>query len=256
MPMRPASLARKAIKASVIPGGALTRRRTGDVLMLVYHRTGAGEREIDLTGDAFAQQIASLARSGVVATLDQALLEGGVVVSIDDGLRDFYDHALPAIVKNKVPVLLYLVTGWVGNAGSDSLSWSQLAEAVATGFVTVGAHTHSHADLSKADAELAEYEMKMSKEIIEDRLGRQCIHFAYPWGVASPAADEVTRRVFHTSAIGWRSNRRGRIDRHRLGRTPVFRSDGRLLFQLKTNGWLDGEAVAYRLLRRGPWRVP
>ncbi len=31
--------------------------------------------------------------------------------------------------------------------------------------------------------------MRRSKELIEDRLGAACRHFAYPWGVGSPAAD-------------------------------------------------------------------
>ena len=98
--------------------------------------------------------------------------------------------------------------------------------------------------------------MRRSKDLIEDQIGSACRHFAYPWAVGSPAADRVARRLFDTAALdAWRTNRAGRIDPHRLGRTPILRSDGQLFFRAKVNGLLDGEGVAYRLLRRGPWGV-
>jgi hypothetical protein len=100
--------------------------------------------------------------------------------------------------------------------------------------------------------------MGRSKGLIEDNLQVPCRHFAYPWGVGSAGADRAARRLFATAALdAWRTNRRGRIDPHRLGRTPVLRSDGDgMLFWAKARGLLDREAVAYRLLRRGPWRAP
>ena len=88
----------------------------------------------------------------------------------------------------------------------------------------------------------------------EDRLGVACRHFAYPWAVASPTADRVARELFDSAALdAWRSNRAGAIDPWRLGRTPVLASDGMTFFKAKVKGRLDGEALAYRLLRRGPW---
>ena len=186
---------------------------------------------------------------------------GGVVVTFDDGFRDFHDHALPLLVRHRVPALLYLATGLVQDGGPpptpESLSWSQLEEAVATGLVTVGSHTHSHVSLARATEDRAEEEMRRSKELIEDRLGIPCRHFAYPWAVGSAPADRVARGLFDTVAWdAWRTNRRGGIDRHRLGRTPVLRNDGRMFFRAKVRGRLDAERHVYRALRRGPWRSP
>jgi hypothetical protein len=96
--------------------------------------------------------------------------------------------------------------------------------------------------------------MRRSKEAIEDRIGTACEHFAYPWGKASAAAERSARGLFRTSALeAWRTNRAGKFDRHRLGRTPVFRSDAAFFFRAKARGQLDGERLAYRALRRGPW---
>lgn len=253
------SLARKVVKAAVLPYGALRPRRCGDLSILLYHRVGDGPGEIELPVAVFERHLTSLVGHGRVRTLDDALAGGGgVVVTIDDGYGDFHTSVVPLLVRYRVPAVLYLATGLVGVGDGptdpNALTWPQIAEAVATGLVTIGAHTHGHADLSSADEGFAEEEMRRSKELIEDRLGVACRHFAYPWAVGSPAADRVARRLFDSAALhAWKTNRRGHLDPHRLGRTPVLASDGRFFFGAKVRGWLDGEALAYRVLGRGPW---
>ena len=256
------SLARKAVKAAVLPGGIVTRRRPGDVVILLYHRVGGPGGEIDLPAALFERQLAALVEGDRVLTLDQAMAGdpgGGVVVTVDDGYRDFHDTVLPLLVRYRVPAVLYLATGLVAGEGAaedlDALTWSQLAEAVDTGLVTVGSHTHGHTDLSRAPERVCHDEMARSKGLVEDRLGVACRHFAYPWAVGSAVADRVARRLFDSAALeAWRVNRIGAIDAWRLGRTPVLASDGLAFFRAKVQGRLDGEALAYRLLGRGPWR--
>ena len=153
---------------------------------------------------------------------------------------------------------MYLATSLVRNNGgpADHLTWSQLGEAASTGLVTIGSHTHGHADLSRASEREAEQEMRRSKDLIEDRLGIECKHFAFPWAVASPHAVRAAAKLFESSALdAWRTNRFGRIDPQRIGRTPILRSDGQAFFRAKLGGMLDTEAAFYRLARRGPWRI-
>lgn len=253
-------LVRRSVKAAALPLGVASHARTGDLVMLLYHRVGVGAREIDLEVDTFDRHLAYLADRRAAVTLDEALDGGGgVVVTVDDGYRDFHAHVLPLLVTHGVPALLYLATGLVGDGSEDgdtdeALSWSQLSEAVSTGLVSVGSHTHGHVDLSRMSEAAAEEEMRRSKELIEDRLGVACRHLAYPWGVASPGAERAARRRFRSAALGWATNRGENIDPYRLGRTPVLRSDGQIFFRAKVGGILDAEALAYRALRRGPWR--
>lgn len=256
------SLPRKAIKAAVLPMGALRPRRTGDVVVLLYHRIGTGDREIDLPADLFEEHLRILKRKDRILSLDAALSdeEGGVVLTFDDGYRDFDEHVVPLLERYQVPALLYLATGLVAGTdedlGEDALTWPMLERAISTGLVTVGAHTHNHTNLAEASEGEAAVEMRMSKDLVEQRLGVVCRHFAYPWSVGSAGAQRAAGHLFDTSALdSWKTNRRGAIDPQRLGRTPILRSDGIRFFRAKTLGLLDFEAIAYRLARRGPWRA-
>jgi peptidoglycan/xylan/chitin deacetylase (PgdA/CDA1 family) len=250
------TLVRKASKAAVAPAGVMTRRRPGDLILLLYHRVGDGTAEIELPASAFEAQLRYLAARQHVVPLDRALGdggEGGVVVTFDDGTPDFHHTVLPLLVRYRVPATLYLATGLV-DGGRTGLSWDQLRKAVETGLVTVGSHTDSHADVRALDEEACTDELRRSQELIEDNLGVSCRHFAYPWAVGSRAADRIVRRLFDSAALdAWRTNRRGRLDPHRLGRTPVLRSDGSAFFRAKVHGLLDAEKLLYRAARRGPW---
>jgi peptidoglycan/xylan/chitin deacetylase (PgdA/CDA1 family) len=243
---------RKAVKAALLPAALPNLRRAGDVVILVYHRVG-GTRLVDVAEDAFERQIAFLARRGWARSLDEALGDGrgGVVVTFDDGSPDFHDRALPRLVAHRVPAVLYLTTGPVDGGNGEALSWDMVRDALSTGLVTVGAHTHTHPNLARVGDREAEEEIRRSRELIEDRLGVPCRHFAYPFGVVSEGAERAVRRLFETAAVvGSRVNRRGRTDRHRLGRFGVLRTDGPALFAATCLGLLDAGGFPYGVLRR------
>jgi peptidoglycan/xylan/chitin deacetylase (PgdA/CDA1 family) len=111
-----------------------------------------------------------------------------------------------------------------------------------------GSHTHSRISLSSAPEREAEDEMRRSKKLIEDRLGPPTWHFAYPFAAGAECA---ARRLFGTAAVdAWRTKRRGSSDPHRLGRTLILRSDGRMFFRAKVQAVLEPRAGT------GPWRRP
>jgi peptidoglycan/xylan/chitin deacetylase (PgdA/CDA1 family) len=253
------TLVRGAAKVVMLPAGIVTRRRSGDVVILLYHRLGTGSSEIELSPRAFEEQLRFLVERDRVLTLDEALIDGtagGVVLSFDDGYADFYDTTLPLLLRYRVPAVLYLATSLVEDGWTDGgLTWTQLKEATATGLVTIGSHTHRHVDLSTVTPVEAEEELMRSKDLIEDRLGMPCSHFAYPFARPAARVEPIVRRLFRSAAVdAWRTNRHGRIDALRLGRTPVLRSDGQAFFRAKVRGLLDAEAHVYRALGRGPWR--
>jgi peptidoglycan/xylan/chitin deacetylase (PgdA/CDA1 family) len=236
--------------------------------VLIYHRVGGGSGlEIDLSPALFEEQMSALAEAANVISLDAAieLLAGGdepegdpVVVTFDDGTRDFADHAVPILERHGVPATLYVATDFIeqGRAfphDGAALSWSALADAHATGLITVGSHTHTHALLDRADAQAVVDELDRSIGLIHDRLGVAADHFAYPKGLGAsgPAEAEVRRRFLSAAVGGGQPNRYGATDVHRLQRTPIQVLDGMRWFRAKAAGGMALEGALRRVLDRG-----
>lgn len=261
-------LAQQALKRSARIADRVRPPARG-VVVLIYHRVGgASGLEIDLPAAMFEEQMAALEASGRASTLDAALdeLSGSVpegpdpvVVTFDDGTADFADVAMPILERHHIPVTLYVATDFLERQvpfpyDGSPLSWSALDDAQATGLVTVGTHTHTHALLDRLPADAVELELDRSDELVERRLGTRPAHFAYPKSVPGTAvADAAVRRRYRSAALaGTRPNRYGQTDAHRLARSPIQVSDGMTYFQAKLAGGMGLEDALRRLANR--WR--
>ena len=185
----------------------------------------------------------ALGQKNVPGIAQSLILEEAVVLTADDGTADWSDYVLPLLVARQLPMTWYVASQFIEeqkafpNEGAP-ISWRGLADAVATGLVTVASHSHTHAVMSSLTAAEAAAELDRSMALIEDRLGRACAHFAYPKAMApSHDADREVRTRFRTAALaGNRINVSGRTDLARLGRTPVQRCDDLTTFAHRVHG--------------------
>jgi len=80
------------------------------------------------------------------------------------------------------------------------MNWREVEQLANLPNVTIGAHTHSHPVLSRLSDDDAFEEIRCSKEILEERIGRHVKHFAYPFGGVA----EVSVREFgQIEALGF-----------------------------------------------------
>ena len=130
--------------------------------------------------------------------------------------------------------------------------WAGLAEAVSTGLVTIGSHTHTHRLLDRVDAATAADELDRSTDLIGERLGVAARHFAYPKAVlGSPAAEaEVGRRFASAALAGSRINPWDATDVRRLARIPIQTTDGSRWFRHKVRAGMPLEDDLRALLNR------
>lgn len=233
------------------------------VTILIYHRVGAGTASsVDLSVSLFRRQMAHLAAQGTVITLDAAVArltapvpcgeaaQPAVVITFDDGTSDWVEHAMPVLADHGLPATFYVATSFVDECrpwpgGGEAVSWSGLADMASTGLATIGSHTHAHALLDRVDASVAAREVDRSADLIEEKLGRPCAHFAYPKALlGSPAAQAAVQRRFTSAALAiGRVNVAGSTDPYRLCRTPIQIADGMRWFQAKAAGGLRVEGA-------------
>jgi peptidoglycan/xylan/chitin deacetylase (PgdA/CDA1 family) len=245
----------------------MVRRPQSGLVILCYHRIGRRTTSrVDLPNSLFEEQVARLVEGAGVIDLDGALATlaapssttpGPLVITFDDGTADFVEEALPILVRHRAPATLYVATEFIESGrpfpGSGTpLSWSALAEAVSTGLVTVGSHTHSHVLLDRLPADAVDEELDRSIALIGERLGVEARHFAYPKALApTSAADRAVRARFDSAALaGTRANLYGRTDPYRLARSPVQLDDGLHFFDRKVVGGMRMEDDLRRLVNR------
>ena len=237
------------------------------IVILGYHRVGRRTAvRVDLPEPLFEQQMSLLAEGPGVVDLDSGLASLAdspptarepVVVTFDDGTRDFVEVALPILVRHRVPATLYVATEFIEtgrlfpNEGSPA-SWAALADAVSTGLVTIGSHTHSHALLDRVSERIAADELDRSIDLIGERLGVQARHFAYPKAILGSAlAQQQVRLRFASAAVaGTRPNIYQRTDPWHLNRSPIQLEDGLRYFERKVRGGMRLEDDLRRLASR------
>jgi len=104
---------------------------------------------------------------------------------------------LPTLAMADVRRVMDGLEAAVGNGFQPiprTLGWSELAEMQRAG-ITIGSHTRHHASLpTETPARVAD-ELEGSKRILEQRLGRPVVHFAYPGGQFTPAVVEAVARA-------------------------------------------------------------
>lgn len=250
--MRPRDLLRPAAKMTAAGLDLLGSPGRG-VVVLIYHRIGAGtDSSVDLPVELFCDHLDWLGQERPVVTLDSALEalaedvpEGPdpVVITFDDGTADFVEVALPALVDRGMPATLYLATAMVGGGselppGTRPISWAALGDAVSTGMVTVGSHTHGHVLMDRCPIGVIEDELDRSIDLIRENLAVDPAHFAYPKAIhgSQPARAAVRERFRSAAVAGTRPNPYGKTDPYLLSRSPIQRADASRWFRRKVRG--------------------
>lgn len=174
-----------------------------------------------------------------------------VVITFDDGFRDFDIHAFPVMTKYDLCATVFLPTNFVTNChqisfkGKECLSWSQVRHLAEIG-TKFGSHTVTHPELSALPLQAVITELERSKQTLEYEIGQNVDSFSYPF--AFPEQDRSfikdLERILSecgytngvTTKIGLASHRDNQFF---LRRIPINDFDDKDLFEAKMNGSYD-----------------
>lgn len=192
-------------------------RETGRCLILMYHDVGDG-----IAPELFKAQMEYLRGHAVVMPLEGLLRSArsgswrgtACAITFDDGYQGVYRHALPCLLDHAFPAMIYLSTGFIRNLdgkgrcagqsglidGRPLLSWREVCEMDRKG-MSFGSHLSEHGDLSVLGRCEALAQLRRSRDEIEQRLGKSCEHFAYPFGRLSMHSVNWVREAGYRTAV-------------------------------------------------------
>lgn len=122
-----------------------------------------------------------------------------VILTFDDGYRDFYTDAFPILKKYNLKATNFVFPN-VLNKKNNMDTW-MIQEVINSGLVTIGSHTLSHAYLPKLSKELAHKEISESKIVLEQIIGKPVRVFAYPYGAFDQSVVDLVRQAGYTAAV-------------------------------------------------------
>jgi peptidoglycan/xylan/chitin deacetylase (PgdA/CDA1 family) len=170
--------------------------------ILTYHSIDVSGSVVSCAPQDFAEQMSQLSDGGFRGmSLQEAVNHRkqhaswprkSVVLTFDDGFANFYDQALPVLMKYNFTATVFVISGHIGGLNNWSkppaelgeqkmLSWQQATELASAG-IEIGSHTQTHPDLRLCGMEKAQQEMTESRKEIEDHLSHTVKSFAYPYG--------------------------------------------------------------------------
>ena len=206
--------------------------------ILVYHSISAPavamEGDIDISPARFEQQLRWLSRTGRVVPLAETLngaRRNAIAITFDDGFRDNLTVALPLLEKFNLPMTLFVVAGFFDSDGY--LSEEELQEISKHPLVTIGAHGLWHRHFNRISPDEAQFELRESKRLLEDAIGKQVDFMAWPYGECDSEVESLAGECGYSAAWSvWKGNN-GTYSRWRV---PLGRNDDMLRFMAKASG--------------------
>ncbi|MGD9345972.1 MAG: polysaccharide deacetylase family protein [Candidatus Aminicenantes bacterium] len=156
-------------------------------------------------------QTISLLQLGEYLSGSKPFPDRTLVITFDDGYESIYTEALPILDKYGMTATVFLVTG--DRLGKDNLerlpalggrkmlSWKNILELQNAG-IDLGSHTLTHPDLMNLSVDIIDRELRESKKMIEKRLDRKIIAFAYPYGYHTRTVREIAKKYYSLACSG------------------------------------------------------
>ncbi len=239
-------------------------RRNRQIPVLMYHNVSNKEKkwshpyyDTNTRPDIFIRQMTFLKRNNYqIIDIDKALKiirnsgyvkERYAVITFDDGYQDNLTNALPVLKEFDFTATVYLATNYINEQSKQfkdhkCLNWKEVIE-LQDNNIEIGSHTVSHPQLSTLTHKEVETEIQKSKEIIENKLGKPCTSFSYPY--AFPEEDKkfvvFLRNVllesgYHNSVSTILGTLNKKSDNYFIRRIPVNSGDDESFFRAKLEG--------------------
>ena len=187
--------------------------------ILMYHSIAANSDDhYSVPVHAFRQQISWLSEHGFevvplstlvrsIQTRSNGNLRKKVVITFDDGYKDFLDNALPILLAHGAPATVFLVTdllggrpAWNESGAHERLMSEDEVRCIKAQGICLGSHTATHVNLPLLNHEELHRQLRDSRDRLT-LLGESFYAFAYPWGQWSSQVVEAVKTTGYECAV-------------------------------------------------------
>lgn len=191
-------------------------------VILQYHHFGQDTPPSTSVSLAiFDQQLAYIKENGysvwplekIVRYLkdNKALPDKCVAITIDDAYVSVYERAFPKLKEYGFSFTVFVPTEGVDRGLKGYMTWKQMKEMQLFG-ASFASHSHSHDYLIRRRPGESEREwswrvkkdIQLSLKLLKEKLGRETLFFAYPYGEYNAALKKIVQEM-HLTAFGQQS---------------------------------------------------
>jgi len=228
------------------------------VTILMYHMIAIPKNKAEArfcrTPIAFREDMEQIRRAGYQVVSLATVLDGmagrttafpekAVVITFDDGIACVYENALPVLQEFGYQASVFVVSSRVGGYNDWCEDFGLPRRRMLTAFeirtladsgVDIGSHSANHLWLGKAEKTAITNEIRDSKVALEDIVGREVSHFAYPFGSWNPMVKNIVIETGYSGACSTIPGRNQKnTDPYLLRRSEIMGSDAPWQFRLK-----------------------
>ena len=224
--------------------------------ILCYHSVEPSwTSPLAVTPQAFGRHCAWLARARSMVKLPEAIsrLDSSgrlprkmATMTFDDGFEALYEHAWPVLARHKMGATVFIVAETLVDGGKPvdwvetpppfplkTLTLEQIHEMQHSG-IQFESHSYSHADLTTLGEAECERDLRASREVLEDLLGRRVSYLAYPRGKHNAKVRRAAARAGFSHAFSLPERYESRGD-YAVPRVGVYGGNGTATIRVKTS---------------------